>query len=155
MAGFALPKLRWLLAGGLAAGVWVVTQEKGIPRPPARVPVSMPSLALPKSVARPPARPEKIVTGSIARPDKVRLLQAVSTVNMRARAEIGAPIVTRLGAGQTVRDLAHAGEWRLVMAGDKKGWVHGAYLRKPVQTAVRPPLPVPGKAATTKTQRPQ
>ena len=144
MAGLALPKLRWLLAGGLAAGIWVVTQDNKVPRPPARVPVSLPSLSLPKTVSRPPARPEKIVTGSIARPDRDHFLQAKSTVNVRARAELASPVVARLEAGQTVRELAKSGQWRLVVVKGLKGWVHGAYLQDPPRPAPRPRVPVLG-----------
>ena len=34
----ALPKLRWLILGGIAAGVWVVREDMTVPRPPERVP---------------------------------------------------------------------------------------------------------------------
>jgi uncharacterized protein YgiM (DUF1202 family) len=146
MAGFALPKLRWLLAGGLAAGVWVVTQDNKVPRPPARVPISLPALTLPKTVSRPPARPEKIVTGSIAKPTRDHFLRAKSTVNVRARPGLGSPIVARLSTGGVVRELAKSGQWRLVVASDLKGWVHGAYLQDAARQTPRPRVPVLGRS---------
>ena len=145
MAGLALPKLRWLLAGGLAAGVWVVAQEKDIARPPERVPVTKSRISLPGTVERPPPRPQNMVTGSIAKPDAPRLLRTTAAVNLRAKADIGAEIIQTLGPGQPVRELARYGKWRLVMVGNEKGWVHGDYLGPSAQSLRRPALPVLGQ----------
>lgn len=161
MAGLALPKLRWLLAGGLAAGVWVVSQEKHVPRPPERVPVvkafASPArqarppaglgVVLPKRVDRPPPRPENIVTGSVRKPDRPRLLRTTAAVNVRARSELGSPVIVTLEDGRIVRELARSGAWRLVTAGRTRGWVHSRYLGPPVRSPRRPSLPVPGEPA--------
>jgi hypothetical protein len=147
MAGLALPKLRWLLAGGLAAGVWVVSQENDVPRPPARVPVSKSLLSLPKTVERPPPRPQNVVTGSISKPDAPRHLRTTAIVNLRAKADIGAKIIKTLGPGQSVRELARYGKWRLVMVGNEKGWVHSDYLGATTPPLRRPTLPVLGQPA--------
>ena len=148
MAGLALPKLRWLLAGALAAGMWAVSQDKNVPRPPARVPVSESVLNLPKTVDQPPRRPRKMVTGSIVKPARPRLLQTTSNVHLRAKAGIDSAIVTTLEAGQTVREMARSGDWRMVLLDKHQGWVHGDYLRPPMILTQRPKLPVPG--VTTK-----
>ncbi len=145
MAGLALPKLRWLLMGALAAGGWVVWQDGKVPRPPARVPVSQQRLTLPRTLVRPPARPQNIVTGSIPRPD-MRLLQATSRVNVRARADLGSPVVATLEIGQIVKELSRSEPWRLVVADDVKGWVHHAYLKDPTRRQLRPLMPVLGKS---------
>lgn len=59
MSGFALPRLRWLLASGLAVGVWVAYADSGKPRPSERVPSGFGSLlSLPDSVAPPKSRPD-------------------------------------------------------------------------------------------------
>jgi hypothetical protein len=60
MSGFALPRLRWLLASGLAVGIWVAYSDSGKPRPPERVPTGLGSiLSLPDRVAQPKARPDR------------------------------------------------------------------------------------------------
>lgn len=92
----ALPKLRWLLIGAIAAGVWVVREDMKTPRPPERVQpqatrqatggkpapdaprppetiATRSALSLPATVERPPVkpqkiRPQKITTGSVGRP---------------------------------------------------------------------------------------
>lgn len=212
----ALPKLRWLILGAIAAGVWVVHEDMKGPRPPERVPSwierslpwkSQPSkpvavtakadkpvvarpapartaerpvppkpvastpvppkavaqknqkpalqkiesrkaapqktaLMLPKSVDRPQAKPQKIVTGSISRPDKPTFVQTRSKVFMRAQAKADAPIIATLGPRDVMRELARSGEWRLVMGDGKKGWVRADYLTKPSFLPRRPKLPV-------------
>ena len=154
MAGLALPKLRWLLAGGLAAGIWVVSQEKGVPRPPERVPVfksvaapSRPAITLPRRVERPPPRPEKIVTGSISKPDRPRILRTTTAVNLRQRADVGSPVIMTLAGGSRVREIARSGKWRLVTIDGSKGWVHANYLDASMDRPRRPKLPVLGRPA--------
>jgi hypothetical protein len=163
MAGLALPKFRWLLAGALAAGVWVVREDIKAPRPPERVPpvrsasaapaktsnrqvLDRTALNLPKAVGRPPMRPQNIVTGSIETPVKLRLVQTTTKVRVRAQAQATAPVVAMLEAGQTVRELARSGKWRLVMAQGRKGWVHADYLAPLGDSQRRPKLPVLGPA---------
>ena len=165
MAGLALPKFRWLLAGALAAGVWVVREDMNKPRPPERVPparseravrakpvpnklvLDRTALDLPKTVDRPPLRPQQIVTGSIAKPPKLKFAQTNTKVRVRAQARPDANIVATLEAGQTVRELAHSGKWRLIMAEGRKGWVRADYLAPPKPSPGRPKLPVSGPAA--------
>ena len=177
MAGLALPRFRWLLAGALAAGVWVVREDMKTPRPPERVPpakservaqvrppppkalVGKPALDrtalnLPKAVARPPMRPQRIVTGSIAKPPKLKFLQIKAKVRLRAQAKPNAAIVAKLEAGKTVRELARSGTWRLVLVDGRKGWVHGDYLGPPPVSPNRPKLPVLSSATSKRARRP-
>lgn len=134
MSGFALPKLRWLLAGAVAAGIWVAVEESGKPRP--SVPVGdigklMPArqaFSLPERVGVPPRRPGDIVTGAVPRAAVEGLTQTTTRVKLRQRASIDAPVVARIEAGETLRSLAASGEWRLVSAGGRKGWVQLQYL---------------------------
>jgi hypothetical protein len=122
------------------------------PRPPEQVPGSTSIVALPKTAVRPPPRPQDIVTGSIAKPVKAgpRLLQTTARVSVRARAEAGAPVMATLEAGETVRELARSGKWRLVSAAGRKGWVHADYLAKPQLSPRRPKLPIPVPAKPRK-----
>ena len=123
----ALPKLRWLVIGAIAAGVWVVREDMKGPRPPERVP---------------PAKPQKIVTGSVTRPDKPTFVQTKAKVFVRAQARPDAPIVATLGPRTVLRELARSGHWRLVMGDGRKGWVRADYLAKPTFLPRRPKLPV-------------
>ena len=200
----ALPKLRWLVIGAIAAGIWVVREDMKGPRPPERVPPAKTersaeakprppkrvaakpaaarpaaktaaerpvppnpvagtpasqkaavektvsqkpatrktALLLPKSVDRPPAKPQKIVTGSITRPDKPTFVQTRAKVFVRAQARPDAPIVATLGPRTVLRELARSGHWRLVMGDGRKGWVRADYLAKPTFLPRRPKLPV-------------
>lgn len=195
----ALPKLRWLVLGAVAAGIWVVREDMKGPRPPESVPpariehrgeakprpkpvasrptaekpaVAKPAaaaerpvppkpltgrpapqqavagktektaLALPRTVDRPPAKPQKIVTGSITRLDKPTFVQAKSKVRIRAQARADAAVIGMLDPRTVMRELARSGEWRLVMGDGRKGWVRADYLGKPDFLARRPRLPV-------------
>lgn len=100
------------------------------------------ALALPKSVDRPPGKPQKIVTGSISRPDKPTFVQTKSKVNLRAQAKADAPIIATLEPRTVMRELARSGDWRLVMGDGRKGWVRNDYLAKPTFLPRRPKLPV-------------
>ena len=101
------------------------------------------ALVLPRTVDRPPAKPQKIVTGSISRPDKPTFVQTKSKVFMRAQAKADAPIIATLRPRTVMRELARSGEWRLVMGDGRKGWVRADYLAKspvlaaPAETAGR------------------
>lgn len=100
------------------------------------------ALLLPKSIDRPPSKPQKIVTGSISRPDKPTFVQTRSKVFMRAQARADAPIIATLGPRTVMRELARSGEWRLVMGDGQKGWVRADYLTKPSFLPRRPKLPL-------------
>ena len=100
------------------------------------------ALLLPKSVDRPPAKPQKIVTGSVTRPDKPTFVQTKAKVFVRAQAKADAPIIATLGPRTVMRELARSGEWRLVMGDGRKGWVRADYLAKPTFLPRRPKLPV-------------
>ena len=156
MAGLKLPKLRWLLAGGLAAGIWVVTQDAKTPRPPERVAATESAIQLPKKVLPPARRPAAMTTSSIARPDRPvpGALRTTSRVRMRIGADLSAAVVTTLEAGQKVRALGRSGEWRKVSASGQTGWVHGDYLASRgdlPSRPIRPPRPAPRpKAALAK-----
>jgi len=200
MAGLTLPKLRWLVIGAIAVGIWVVREDMKNPRPPKNVqsersaakprptqPVGVKSsaaaktaakataekpvppkpltgkappaktlaaktlqpagsetiaLVLPKTVDRPPARPQKIVTGSISRPDKPVFMQTKARVHLRAQARTDAAVIATLEPGTTMRELARDGDWRLLMGDGRKGWVRGDYVEASSYLKRRPKLPV-------------
>jgi hypothetical protein len=100
------------------------------------------ALLLPKSIDRPPSKPQKIVTGSISRPEKPTFVQTRAKVFMRAQAKADAPIIATLGPRTVMRELARSGEWRLVMGDGQKGWVRADYLTKPSFLPRRPKLPL-------------
>jgi hypothetical protein len=100
------------------------------------------ALLLPKSVGRPPAKPQKIITGSITRPEKPTFVQTKAKVFVRAQAKADAPIIATLGPRTVMRELARSGEWRLVMGDGQKGWVRADYLTKPSFLPRRPKLPL-------------
>lgn len=150
MGHLGLPKLRWLLAGAVAAGIWVVEHDSRTPRPPERVPGSMPSFTLPNMAMTPPPRPSAFVTGSIGRP--TRVMKTTTRLRMRAQASEDASIVATLDSGSPVKELVRAGAWRLVSAGGRKGWVRSDYLA--AAAAPRPQAPVPGKPAGQAVRKP-
>lgn len=176
MAGFVLPKLRWLVIGAVAAGGWAVTQEpvskrqqraaeqptvsqqapKKAQRPqgePRRSPQTASAVHRPQ-VAVPEPRPSKLVTSSIKRPDKPFAAQQFYTserVRLREDASRAARVIRWLEQGEQAIVLEKSGKWRRVAVGGRKGWVHGDYLRLPDPAAPRPPEPVArNKAAETK-----
>ncbi len=200
MAGLALPKLRWLVIGAVAVGIWVVREDMKTPRPPEKVQAQRSAekprptqavgdksarstkpaatalaekpvppkpltgktptnktlaaknpqpaanetvaLVLPKTVDRPPSKPQKIVTGSISRPEKPGLVQTKARVRLRAQARPDAAVIATLEPGTTMRELARDGEWRLVMGDGRKGWVRGDYVEASSFLKRRPKLPV-------------
>lgn len=164
MAGFTLPKLRWLLVGAAAAGFWAMTQEppsrRGADvahRPAKSVERKAALPATPRKAAAPQARPAQMATGSIPRPEKpvgknptkASSLFTTSRVHLRARASTSSTIVSTLKPGQKVGVLARDGKWRLVSVDGQKGWVHGDYLgarstapKPAVAEGPRPALPV-------------
>jgi hypothetical protein len=107
---------------------------------------------VPKPSMRP--KPSKLVTGSIAKPDKSRTRQFTTStrVRVRGKADIAAPVIFMLESGQPVSELARDGKWRLVMAAGRKGWVHADYLT--VVDGPRPKLPVPPKPAAKPVKKP-
>ena len=100
------------------------------------------ALALPKAVEPPPVKPQKIVTGSIARPDKPTFMQTKAKVRLRAQARPGAAVIATLEPRTVMRELARSGEWRLVMGDGRKGWVRADYLVEATFLPRRPKLPV-------------
>lgn len=190
MAGLALPKLRWLVIGAIAVGIWVVREDMKTPRPPEKVqaqrsaakprptqPVGVKSarsnkpaataaaekpvppkpltgktpqraagetvaLVLPKTVDRPPSKPQKIVTGSISRPDKPVFIQTKARVRLRAQARPDAAVIATLEPGTMMRELVREGDWRLVMGDGRKGWVRSDYVEASSILKRRPKVPV-------------
>ncbi len=198
--GLALPKLRWLVLGAVAAGAWAVHQDMKGPRPPESVPPArkesanrdaprppkavaakpaepnrtvaretparpipprtvpgktegrqakastkppqQTALALPDSVARPPSRPQQIVTSSIARPEKPVFVQTRTKVRLHAQARADAAVIATLEPRTVMRELARSGDWRLVMGDGRKGWVKADRLAQPTFLPRRPKLPV-------------
>lgn len=111
-------------------------QKKAVEKP------AQTALLLPKAVDRPPAKPQKIITGSITRPEKPTFVQTKAKVFMRAQAKADAPIIATLGPRTVMRELARSGEWRLLMGDGRKGWVRADYLTKPSFLPRRPKLPL-------------
>jgi len=150
-----LPKLRWLLAGALVAGIWVVRHDAQTPRPPESVAPAKTFVQLPKAADRPARRPAPMTTSSIVRPQKSvpGALSTISRVRMRAEANAASKVVTWLEAGQSVRVLASTGKWRRVSAAGRTGWVHGDYLGRRNDAPRRPKMPVakPTQASRTAT----
>lgn len=245
MGGFALPKLRWLVLGALAAGGWAMTQDlpskariddrparaASRPRNPATPPregvalrpkanvgsqsdteivrpkadvsrreaknppkTSQQKLAsaqgskVERSGTKPGARqqtppsesalrpPADIKTGSISRAPtpaprprttstvaaksvaakpkteaapQLNVLYTSTTVYLRRRPNMSAPVTSSLKQGESVRVFARDGKWTLVSASGRKGWVHGENLRPADPGAPRPKqqLAQPGKTA--------
>ena len=168
MAGLALPKLRWLIAGAVATGLWVVYQEPVPKRTQERVaptrqtvsirqsaPTTQPDVParaapLPNLFAAPPVRPSAMVTSSIVKPaspiskpdDTIRRQsKTTARVRVRARPMADAAVVATLEPGKDVWELARSGKWRLVSIDGNAGWVHADYLGG----GLRPKVGVPGR----------
>lgn len=114
------------------------------------------ALALPRSIDRPPARPEKMTTGAIAPKAapaaKPIYVQTTAKVRLRAQARTDADVIATLEPRVPMREVARSGAWRLVVGGGQKGWVHADYLAPASYLSRRPKLPVAevkqaGKAA--------
>lgn len=233
MSGFALPKLRWLLLGAMAAGGWAMTQEvpsksglgerparttsrprteaaprKEVLRPQASVGAQTnPGVARPKADVEPPdvknqpkAAQQKLVAAPRPGSDRIALKPApaprasepdtpirppaeiktasiqkapptpaprpqmpaprpsveskpgksaepgmlfTSTrIYLRQRPEIAAPVLYPIKQGEGVRIFARDGNWALVMAAGRRGWVHIESLRSADPNAPRPEQPL-------------
>ena len=183
MAGFVLPKLRWLVIGAVAAGGWAITQEpvskreqraterpavtRNVAKLPQRVQpqrsqreqqrVSRPTSSSDRPQARvPEPRPSKLTTSSIKRPDKpveTRAFYTSERVRLREDASTASRFITWLEQGQKATVLETSGKWRRVVVAGRKGWVHGDYLRLPDPNAPRPPEPV-AKTLAAKAREP-
>jgi len=138
MAGFTLPKLKWLLIGAVAAGVWAMNQE-----PPKREHWQRQRAAERAPTAEKMARvepravekPSPIITSSIPRPQKpvvaaveTETLRTTEKVRLRRDASTSAAVVAMLKAGQSVEAGQTDGKWRKVSVDGMVGWVHGDYL---------------------------
>jgi uncharacterized protein YgiM (DUF1202 family) len=158
MAGFALPKLRWLLVGAVGAGIWAMSQEppqqrqrtNSAPRPAVSVQHKAESPKVPNRVDKPAPRPSQLVTSSVARPDRLvpgprpdHSLYTTTRVNLRSTANTAAAIVTTLEAGQAVKPILREGKWQLVSVDGRKGWILADYLGRPAPEAPRPRQSVP------------
>ncbi|MBB6466711.1 hypothetical protein HNQ96_002576 [Aminobacter lissarensis] len=219
MSGFALPKLRWLVLGALAAGGWAMTQDlpskmrfderpakaankpktetaarkapditrpkvnvaprpqaevarpkanveprkmAAAPKPKADVASKKVVAAAPVAKERAPSRPAaEIETASITRPPTplprpkstakqataksasigattLNVLYTSTSVYLRQRPSVSAPVTSSLKQGESVRVFARDGKWTLVSASGRKGWVHGDLLRPADPSAPRP-----------------
>lgn len=229
MSGFALPKLRWLVLGALAAGGWAMTQDlpskmrfddrparatnksktetaerKDVavtrpkvnvaPRPQAdvarpkvdveprklaaapkpEVPTKKVAATAPAARERAPRKPAgEIETASITRPPTplprpkstakevvpksagtgaaaLNVLYTSTSVYLRKRPSVSAPVTSSLKQGESVRVFARDGKWTLVSASGRKGWVHGDLLR-PADPAAPRPKKTLGHTANTAT----
>ena len=241
MSGFALPKMRWLLLGALAAGGWAMTQEapskfkfderpaRSASRPKAEVaprkeatvarpkPAQTakpgvevvrpkvdveatktakaqqpkPAVTIPKPVAATKATPRQdsasgprkpaadLATASISRPPtplprpaaatgntalketapkpqshsapSLNVLYTSTTVYLRKRPNVTAPVIYSLKQGEMVRVFARDGKWALVSTPAGKGWLHDEMLLRPADPAAPRPREVlaePAKSAT-------
>lgn len=169
MAGLALPSLKWLIVGALAAGIWVVYEEGKGPRPQERVArlsnteaakaaskrVEPPKAAvskavtLPERAGRPQPRPSSITTGSIPRPKASvrKQLETTARVRVRIKPKPYAEVVATLEEGHIIVQLAQSGPWRLVSVDGKAGWIHSDYLGP---APMRPKADVVAKTASAK-----
>jgi hypothetical protein len=154
MAGFALPKLRWLLVGAAAAGIWASTQE-----PPKRehwrkqretesAQIEKKQVPKPSAQAARAPRPSEIVTASIPKPKKPsprpETMRTTEKVRLRKEASTSSEVVAMLKGGMVVTATSTDGKWRRVSVDNMVGWVHTDYLAvaKPsAQIAVAKPDP--------------
>jgi hypothetical protein len=155
MTGFKLPKLKWLLVGAVAAGVWAMNQE-----PPKREHWQRQRAAenapaqekMARVVPRAVEKPSPIITSSIPRPQKpvaapvvTEMLRTTEKVRLRRDASTSAAVVAMLRAGQPVEAGSSDGKWRKVSVDGMVGWVHGDYLTDKPAAALKPvavPTPV-------------
>jgi hypothetical protein len=160
MAGFGLPKLRWLVIGAVAAGFWAARQEP-LDRREQRV-ASRPAASISEQQPqRPPTRQltqsgiSPRIEQAVPRPSKdlaislkpaentvAQRVYTTSRVRLREAAGTSAPIVATLEPGQAVTILGHSGKWHQVTAVGQKGWVQGDYLGLPDPHIPRPKEPV-------------
>ena len=70
----SLPGFKWLLAGAVAAGVWVVNEERKTPRPPERVGGVERTVANKPAAAKPaaPAKPTQLAAAATIKPNPPR-----------------------------------------------------------------------------------
>ncbi|MBX3568520.1 MAG: SH3 domain-containing protein [Rhizobiaceae bacterium] len=166
MAGIRLPKLRWLIVGAVATGVWAMTQE-----PPKREHwqrkdaaenarfqkdkadrVTRRETVTPQTALAPGQRPAKQVAVPEAEPIQETLV-VTEKVRLRKDASTDSPVISVLRTGQSVEAGATSGKWRRVSFEGKVGWVHGDYLARgskdALQTAAipRPKAPIGPKPA--------
>jgi hypothetical protein len=155
-----------------AAGPKAATQSAERPVPPAPVGAKPAStakagpdksaprrtaLALPKTVQRPPPKPQQIVTSSInkqnasatqaraaptASPPKHSFVQTRTRVQLRAQARPDAAVIGTLEPRTVMRELARSGDWRLVMGDGRKGWIRSEQIASPTFLPRRPKLPL-------------
>lgn len=231
MSGFALPKLRWLLLGAMAAGGWAMTQEvpskSGLGERPARVasrpggeaaprkevlrpqasvgtradpdvarpkadverrdartqpkaapklaaaprptgavaskPAPAPRVSEPGTPLRPPAEvktasiqktpptpaprpqmpaPRPSVASKPGKSGEPGMLFTSTRIYLRQRPEIAAPVLYPVKQGEGVRIFARDGNWALVMAAGRRGWVHVESLKSADPDAPRPEQPL-------------
>jgi hypothetical protein len=144
MAGFALPKLRWLVVGAAAAGVWVAMTGPH-PQPGAKTPSTLEFVrATPKAIEPPQARPSPI-TSSITRPDRPVWDAAFTraSVKLRAKPTTSSAILKKLEGGLPTKILQRAGKWSQVSVEGRTGWIHNDYLVDTNPGAPRPKEPIP------------
>lgn len=110
------------------------------------------------SITRPPTplpRPKPATKQTAAKPDNdsaaaLNVLYTSTSVYLRKRPNVSAPVTSSLKQGESVRVFARDGKWTLVSASGRKGWVHGDMLRPADPAAPRPKqtLARPAKAGT-------
>lgn len=181
MAGFKLPKLRWLVIGAIATGIWASTQE-----PPkrdhwqrrdavetkafeeARKPAPKSDRPTPSVAVAPVPKPSAIKTASIPRPEvnvaKEETLRVKDKVRLRREASTSSEIVAVLAAGTEVLGSEADGRWRRVRVNGKTGWIHSDYLGKSdpiadiLASVPRPSEPIPNvprqEEAQAETEKP-
>ena len=161
MFGLALPKMRWLVVGAAAAGVWAMTQNPA-PRPGRHAPEapsrSVPQPAAPAAAPAEHAAERAAAAGAVHHPEQ-RLERTMFTrerVRLRADPSTDAPVMTWLEGGQRLFAQARSGDWLRVAIGGRQGWVHRDYLASADPTVRRPAagLPVRQQASAPLTPLP-
>jgi hypothetical protein len=153
MFGLALPKLRWLVIGAVASGVWAMTQNPA-PQAGRHAPVA-PSRSVSQPAARAAAPVERAAeraaaAGAIHHPQQ-RLERTVFTrerVRLRADPSTNAAVMTWLESGQRLSAQARSGDWLRVATGGRQGWVHREYLASADPAVRRPAAGLPVKQQT-------
>jgi uncharacterized protein YgiM (DUF1202 family) len=154
MAGFALPKLRWLLVGAAAAGIWASTQE-----PPKRdhwrkqretesAQVERKQVPKPGAKTTRAPRPSEMVTASIPKPQKPspkpETMRTTEKVRLRKEATTSSDVIAILKGGMVVTATSTDGKWRKVSVDSLVGWVHMDYLAATPNAQISVAKPDPG-----------
>ncbi|WP_269929997.1 SH3 domain-containing protein [Aminobacter sp. HY435] len=88
---------------------------------------------------KPAPRPETAKTTAKPSPaTSLNVLYTSTTAYLRKRPETASPVLHKLKQGESVRVFARDGNWTLVSASGRKGWLHDDVLKPADPAAPRP-----------------